>query len=90
VSWLVPALIAGPFASYDQLLDHIDEHFSFTTDDGAVGRMSVDRSPIDPAHVTKLFAGGAAVSDALMGERGWSLEEFADWLVDSVERLLLR
>ncbi len=29
-------------------------------------------------------------SDALMGERGWSLEEFADWLVDSVERLLLR
>jgi hypothetical protein len=38
---LVPALIAGPFASYDQLLDHIDEHFSFTTDDGAVGRMSV-------------------------------------------------
>ena len=41
MSWLVPALIAGPFASYDQLLDHIDEHFSFTTDDGAVGRMSV-------------------------------------------------
>jgi hypothetical protein len=22
-------------------LDHIDEHFSFTTDDGAAGRMSV-------------------------------------------------
>jgi len=38
---LVPALIAGPFASYDQLLDHIDEHFSFTTDDGAASRMSV-------------------------------------------------
>jgi len=27
---------------------------------------------------------------SLIGERGWSLEEYADWLVESVERLLLR
>lgn len=29
-------------------------------------------------------------SDKLIGERGWTLEEYADWLVDSVRRLLLR
>jgi hypothetical protein len=27
---------------------------------------------------------------SLIGERGWSFEEYADWLVESVERLLLR
>jgi AcrR family transcriptional regulator len=29
-------------------------------------------------------------SEALIGQRGWSLEEYADWVADSVDRLLLR
>jgi AcrR family transcriptional regulator len=29
-------------------------------------------------------------SDTLIDARGWTLEEYCDWLVDSVERLLLR
>jgi hypothetical protein len=30
------------------------------------------------------------LSDALIGVRGWSLEDYVDWLVGSVRRLLLR
>ena len=31
-----------------------------------------------------------ATADALIDRRGWTLEEYADWLVDAFDRLLLR
>jgi hypothetical protein len=31
----------------------------------------------------------SSVSDALIEARGWSLDDYCDWLIDSVERLLL-
>jgi hypothetical protein len=31
-----------------------------------------------------------ATADALIDRRGWTLEQYADWLVDAFDRLVLR
>jgi hypothetical protein len=31
-----------------------------------------------------------ATADALIERRGWTLDQYADWLVDAFDRLLLR
>ena len=33
---------------------------------------------------------GEATADALINRRGWTVEQYADWVADSIDRLLLR
>jgi AcrR family transcriptional regulator len=50
------------------------------------------REGLDVDRATDIFwtVFGHAASDDLVGERGWTLEEYCDWLIDGVDRLLLR
>ena len=49
------------------------------------------RADLDVERAADVFGAvfGHATADELIGERGWTLEEYCDWLVDSVRRLLL-
>jgi hypothetical protein len=38
--------------------------------------------------VWAVFASDTA--DRFLGDRGWTVERYADWLVDAIDRLLLR
>jgi hypothetical protein len=50
------------------------------------------REGLDADRATDIFWAvfGHEAGDALLEQRGWTLEEYCDWLIDSVDRLLLR
>ena len=50
------------------------------------------RPPLDVEQAVDVFWAVFAsdTADRFLGDRGWSVEQYADWLVDAVDRLLLR